>query len=53
MTNKERLLKARLMASRIKGIADRLEYDARDYDVRFPLEYARDLRDMADDLLKK
>ena len=39
-TQKEKLVKATQMAMRIKSMASRLRYDAKDYDVRFPLSYA-------------
>ena len=52
MTQKERLINATQMAMRVKSIAGRLRYDAKDYDVRFPLEYARELEDMANEFLK-
>ena len=52
MTQKEKLIKATQMAMRVKSVAGRLRYDAKDYDVRFPLEYARELEDMANEFLK-
>ena len=52
MTQKEKIIKATQMAMRVKSVASRLRYDAKDYDVRFPLEYARELEDMANDFLK-
>lgn len=52
LTQKDTILEAKLIATRIKSIASRLEYDARDYGVDFPLEYARELKEMADNFLK-
>ena len=52
MTQKEKLIKATKMAMMVKGIASRLRYDAKDYDVRFPLSYADDLERMANEFLK-
>jgi len=52
MTQKDKLLQARMMAFKIRSIANSLQFDARDYDVQFPLAYARDLKQMADDFLK-
>lgn len=51
-TQKEKLIKATQMAIRIKSIASRLRYDAKDYDVRFPLSYADDMEKMANEFLK-
>ena len=52
MTQKEKLIKATLMAMRIKSMASRLRHDAIDYDVRFPLSYADNMERMANDFLK-
>lgn len=38
--------------SKTTRIAGRLRYDAKDYDVRFPLEYADQLEKLANDVLK-
>ena len=51
-TQKEKLVKATQMALRIKSMASRLRYDAKDYDVRFPLSYADDMERMANECLK-
>ena len=51
-TQKEKLVKATQMAMRIKSIASRLRHDAIDYDVRFPLEYADQLENLSNDVLK-
>ena len=51
MTQKEKLVKATQMAMRIKSMASRLRYDAKDYDVRFPLSYADELENAAKEYL--
>ena len=38
--------------SKTTRIAGRLRYDAKDYDVRFPLSYADDMERMANEFLK-
>ena len=38
--------------SKTTRTAIRLRYDAKDYDVRFPLSYADSMEKMADDFLK-
>lgn len=53
MTQKEKIIKANLMAMSIKSIANRLERDARDYDVQFPQAYARELIKLAEQFLEK
>lgn len=53
MTQKEKLVKATMMAQRIKSMASRLRHDAKDYDVRFPLSYADNMEKIADDFLKQ
>lgn len=52
MTQKEKLIKATIMAQRIKSMASRLRHDAKDYDVIFPLSYADNMEKIADDFLK-
>lgn len=52
MTQKEKLMRATMMAQAVKSIASRLEFDARDYDCSFPLARARDLNNLADEFLK-
>jgi len=52
MTQREKLIKARMLALRMKSISKGLEYDAEDYGVNFPLQYARELKEQADDFLK-
>lgn len=52
MTQKEKLIKATMMAQAIKSVARSLEYDARDYDCSFPLSRARELNNLADEFLK-
>lgn len=52
MTQKEKLMRATMMAERIKSIAKSIEYDARDFDCSWPLNHARDLTMLADNFLK-
>lgn len=52
MTQKEKLIKATKMAMMVKSIASSLRYDAKDYDVRFPLSHADNLERIANDFLK-
>ena len=52
MTQKEKLIRATQMAHMIKGVANSLRYDARDYDCRFPLYHASRLEEIANDYLK-
>ena len=52
MTQREKLMRATMMAQRLKGIAKAIEYDAKDYDVRWPLQYSESLNNIADEFLK-
>ena len=52
MTQREKLMRATMMAQAIKSVARRLEVDARNYDCSFPLAHARDLNNIADEFLK-
>lgn len=52
MTQREKLMKATMMAQAIKSVAKSLEYDAKDYDCSFPLVHARYLNNLADEFLK-
>ena len=52
MTQREKLMRATMMAQAIKSVARRLEFDARDYDCSFPLAHARELNSLADEFLK-
>ena len=52
MTQREKLMKATMMAQAIKSVARRLEFDARNYDCSFPLIHARNLNNIADEFLK-
>lgn len=51
-TQKEKLIKASLMANRIKSIANRLRADAKMYDVKFPNAFADELENIANEYLK-
>ena len=52
MTQKEKIMQAVIMAQRVKSVARSLRYDAKDYDVRFPLAHAKELEEIADGFLK-
>lgn len=52
MTQKEKLMRATMMAHQIKSVADSLRYDAKDYDVRFPISHADRLESIANEFLK-
>ena len=52
MTQREKLMKATMMAQAIKSVAKSLEYDAKDYNCSFPLAHARYLNNLADEFLK-
>ena len=52
MTQKEKLIKATIMAQRMKNVARNLRYHAQDYDVRFPIQYADEIDGIADEFLK-
>ena len=52
MTQREKLMRATMMAQAIKSVARRLEFDARNYDCSFPLAHARDSNNIADEFLK-
>lgn len=51
-TQKEKIIKAQLMAHRIISMAKRLRNEAKDYDVKFPIAYADNLEDIANEFLK-
>jgi hypothetical protein len=52
MTQKERLAKAAMMAIQIKGVAQSLRYDARDFDCKFPIAHAERLEEIANEYLR-
>ena len=52
MTQREKLMRATMMAQAIKCVAKKLEFDAKDYDCSFPLSRARELNNIADEFLK-
>lgn len=52
MIQKEKLIKATIMAQQIKSVANSLRNDARCYDCRFPLSHANRLEQIANDFLK-
>lgn len=51
MTQKEKILKAIQLAQYMKNLANCLRYDAQDYDVKFPLQYAIEMERKADEFL--
>lgn len=52
MTQKEKIIEAKIMAQRVKSVARALRYDASDYGVHFPIEHANELDRIADKYLK-
>lgn len=52
VTQKEKIIRATMMAQRVKNLASRLKEDAESYDVKFPIGIARELESAADDFLK-
>lgn len=52
MTQKEKLMRATMMAQAIKSVAKSLEFDTKDFDCSFPLKHARRLNEIADEFLK-
>ena len=52
MTQKEKIKEAFLMAQRVKSIAHNIEFDAKDYEERWPLRYVTELETIADNYLK-
>lgn len=52
MTQKEKLMKAAMMAIQIKNVANSLRYDARDYDCQFPIYHANRLDEIANEYLR-
>ena len=45
-------MRATIMAQTIKGIAKHIEFDAKDYDERWPLRHASELNAIAEEYLK-
>lgn len=52
MTQKEKLIKAFLAMKRIKHSAERLEEEAKDYDVKFCRSYSEDIISMCDEIAR-
>lgn len=52
MTQKEKLMRVHMYATRLKGIASRLREDAREYDCHFPISHAESLEALADKLFE-
>lgn len=51
VTQKEKIIRATIMAQRIKSIASSLRQDARDFDCRFPISRASELENIANEFL--
>ena len=51
MTMRDKIKEAIMMAQSVKNIANSLEFDAKDYDVHFPLKYVDELRRLSDNYL--
>ena len=49
---RDKLVKATMMAQQINSIADRIDFDANDYDEYWPREYAEQLRTIATNFLE-
>ncbi|MDO4802790.1 MAG: hypothetical protein Q4A15_11550 [Prevotellaceae bacterium] len=52
MTQKEKLMKAFQFAVRVDSLADRLDYDGKDYGVYFTRSYVKELKDLSNELKK-
>lgn len=52
MTQKEKLGHARILAMRVKSIADSIKRECADYDETWAFSYCKDLTNLADDYLK-
>ena len=52
MLQKDKLMRATMFAQKVKSLANSLEVQARDYDVKWPLDTIQALREAADSFLK-
>lgn len=52
MTQKEKLMRATMLAQQVKSIASRIDFDCRSYDSTWALSYARQLKEAAEEYLK-
>jgi hypothetical protein len=52
MTQKEKLGHARILAMRVKSIADSIKRECDDYDERWAFSYCKELTELADEFLK-
>ena len=52
MTQKDKLIKATMMAQQIKNVANSLRNDAREFDCHFPISHANRLEQIANEFLK-
>lgn len=52
MTQKERLMHARVFAVRVKSIAEDIRRECDDYDERWAFSYCKELTNLADEYLK-
>ena len=51
MTQKEKLQQASMMTMRVQSIARNIERECKDYDETWALDYARDLKNVAENFL--
>ena len=52
MTQKEKLMRASMLAQQVRSIASSIAFECRSYDERWALPYAKQLQDAADEYLK-
>lgn len=52
MTQKEKLGHARILAMRVKSIADSIKRECADYDETWAFSYCKELTNLADEYLK-
>lgn len=53
MTQKEKITRAVVFARRVKSLATRLEYEANEYDTKWPNKYVSELLITAEEILKQ
>ena len=53
MTQKEKLIEAKMFACHVKGIAESIRREGNSYDKRWHLEFVNDLKNAAENILKK
>ena len=52
MTQKERLMRARVFAVKVKSIAENIKRECDDYDETWAFSYCKELTNLADEYLK-